>query len=81
MDSDLDNERSMVKYTVESGLRVDLRDLDFTAALENASAQKEITVLEHGQTHTACIYSYFIEDFWMSVCGKEKVKNHVLHLL
>ena len=64
-----------------TGLRVDLRDLDFTAALENASAQKEITVLEHGQMHTACMYSYFIEDFWMSVCGKEKNNNHMLHLL
>ena len=64
-----------------TGLRVDLRDLDFTAALENASAQKEITVLEHGKMHTACMYSYFIEDFWMSVCGKEKNNNHMLHLL
>ena len=65
-----------IKIGEQAGL-----DAAWLKKLENASAQKEITVLEHGQTHTACIYSYFIEDFWMSVCGKEKIKNHVLHLL
>ena len=64
-----------------TGLREDLRDLDFASALENPSTQKEITVSEQGQDHTACMQSYFIEDFWISVCGKEENNNHVLHLL
>ena len=64
-----------------TGLREDLRDLDFTSVLKKIPEQKEITVLEHGQAHTACMKSYFIEDFWMSVCGKEENNNHVLHLL
>ena len=64
-----------------TGLREDLRNLDFTAALENTSAKNEVTMPEQGQDHTACMQSYFIEDFWISVCGKEENNNHVLHLL
>ncbi len=68
-----------VKYE-GMGIRMELQNLDFSDILKQSDRQGKKQIAESGEIRPVYINSFFIEDFWISVCGTEENNNHVLHL-
>lgn len=69
-----------LKY-LGTGLRTDLQKLDISDALTKEAGCRKARVWADGQAVSAWMASYFMEDFWISVCQEKENSNHVLHLL
>lgn len=64
-----------------TGLRMDLQNLNISDALTKKADCEKVHVWANGQVFSVWMVSYFIEDFWISVCQEKENNNHVLHLL
>ena len=68
-----------LKYT-GTGIRTDLQRVDVSDALRKEKKCEKRRMSENGQVLSVWMDSFFIEDFWLSVCQEEEKNNHVLHI-
>ncbi len=68
-----------LKYT-GTGIRTDLQKVDVSDALRKEKGYEKRRMNEKGRMFSVWMESFFIEDFWLSICQEEENNNHVLHI-